>query len=88
METNIKVAVRCRPMSNSETKRGCESVITIKDKTVSIKAKNAKESESKTFTFDHCYYTDTTQAQVFADLGKNVVYQGLDGYNGTIFACK
>lgn len=86
METNIKVAVRCRPMSSSETKRGCGSVINIKDNTVSIKAKNAKESEAKSFTFDHCYFTDTTQTQVFNDLGKNVVYQGLDGYNGTIFA--
>lgn len=75
-------------MSNSEIKRNCESVINIKNNSVSVKAKNAKESEAKSFTFDHCYYTDTTQAQVFDDLGKNVVYQGLDGYNGTVFACK
>lgn len=88
MDVNIKVAVRCRPMSNSEIKRGCESVVKIADKTVSIKAKNAKDSETKTFTFDFCYYTDTTQAQVYTDLGKNVVQQGLDGYNGTVFACK
>lgn len=88
METNIKVAVRCRPMSNSEVKRGCDSVIQMKDNTVTINAKNAKEAEAKSFTFDHCYYTDTTQAQVFDDLGKNVVYQGIDGFNGTVFACK
>jgi hypothetical protein len=88
MDVNIKVAVRCRPMSSSEAKRGCESVIKISGKSVCIKAKNAKESEEKSFTFDHCYYSDTTQAQVYEDLGKNVVYQGLDGYNGTVFACE
>lgn len=75
-------------MSSSETKRGCTNVIKMSENTVSIKAKNAKDSEEKTFTFDHCYFSDTTQTQVFDDLGKNVVYQGLDGYNGTVFACK
>lgn len=86
MDVNIKVAVRCRPMSSSEMKKGCGSVVTMKDNSVSIKPKDAAESETKTFTFDHCYFAEATQEQVYQDLGKNVVYQGLDGYNGTIFA--
>lgn len=73
-------------MSNSEVARGCENVITMDNNNVSIKSKNAKDAELKTFTFDHCYNIDSTQDQVFNDLGRNVVIQGLDGYNGTIFA--
>lgn len=88
MDVNIKVAIRCRPMSGNEIKRGCESVVLIKDNSISVRPKNGKESETKSFTFDHCYYMDTTQDQVYNDLGKSVVYQGLDGYNGTVFACE
>ena len=88
METNIKVAIRCRPLSDSENKRGCHSVIDIKGNTITVKAKNAKEAEAKSFTFDHCYAAETPQTQIFSDLGRNVVHQGLDGFNGTVFACK
>ena len=45
-----------------------------------------KADDSREFTFDHSYFTDTTQEQVYTDLGKKVVTQALDGYNGTIFA--
>jgi hypothetical protein len=38
------------------------------------------------FTFDYCYYTDTTQDQVYNDIGAPVINQALDGFNGTIFA--
>jgi DNA replication protein DnaC len=84
MDVNIKVAVRCRPLSNSEIARGCRNVVNIQDRTVRISA--SENEEEKTFTYDHCYYIDSTQEQVYNDLGRNIVSQGLEGYNGTIFA--
>jgi len=43
-------------------------------------------TEGKSFTFDHCYDVDSTQEQVYSDLGGPIVMQALDGYNGTLFA--
>jgi hypothetical protein len=84
MDVNIKVAVRCRPLSSKETARGCRSIVNITDKEVRIMGTDS--DEEKTFTYDHCYFTDSTQEQVYDDLGRSVVTQGLEGYNGTIFA--
>ena len=38
------------------------------------------------YTFDHCYYTDSTQVQVYKDLGEPMLLKALDGFNGTLFA--
>jgi hypothetical protein len=84
MDVNIKVAVRCRPLSEKENARGCRNIVEMNNKT--IKIFNSDQSEPKTFSYDHCYYIDSTQEQVYQDLGKNIVSQGLEGYNGTIFA--
>lgn len=81
----MKVAVRCRPMSSKETARGCQRVVTIREKSVSVKnMENA--TDQKDFTFDYCYDSDSTQLQVYKDLGLPIVNQAVDGFNGTIFA--
>ena len=85
MDLNIKVAVRCRPMSSKELTRGCQSIVQITPKTIDIKATESSH-EDKSFTFDHCYDDKSTQQQVYHDLGKSVVTQSLEGFNGTIFA--
>lgn len=85
MDLNVKVAVRCRPMSSKEVARGCGNIITITEKTVHIKAVDTQH-EDKDFTFDHCYGSDSLQTNVYADLGHPIVAQALDGFNGTIFA--
>lgn len=84
MDVNIKVAVRCRPLSERENARGCRNIVEMNDKMVKIFSSD--NDEPKTFTYDHCYYIDSTQEQVYEDLGRNIVSQGLEGYNGTIFA--
>ena len=66
MDLNVKVAVRCRPMNSKETNRGSASVVTMTKTTVHIKN---SEGHPKDFTFDHCYYTDSTQVDVYKDLG-------------------
>ena len=88
MDLNVKVAVRCRPMSSREVSRGCRTIIAMTDKTVAVShsANGDTTQPPKEFTFDHCYYMDSTQEQVYADLGSPVVVQALEGFNGTIFA--
>jgi hypothetical protein len=91
METNVLVAVRCRPMSTREKERGCGSIITTpSNKSVHIAAPRndggGHERSDRDFTFDHCYFTDTTQELVYTDIGSPVVGQALDGFNCTIFA--
>ena len=68
MDLNVKVAVRCRPMNKKETNRGSQSVVTMTPKTVHII--HSDSSLPKEFTFDHFYYTDSTQDQVYAELGE------------------
>lgn len=72
-------------MSEKENARGCKNIVEMNDKTVKIFSSDNND-EPKTFSYDHCYYIDSTQEQVYEDLGKNIVSQGLEGYNGTIFA--
>lgn len=85
MDLNVKVAVRCRPMSKKEIARGCKNITTITPKTVAIKSPDGNE-EDKQFTFDNCYDETSTQMQVYGDIGKSIVAQALDGFNGTVFA--
>lgn len=88
MSSNVKVAVRCRPLSRKENEKSCLSCIQIENrKSVTVKDPKSKENEeAKTFAFDFAYGDDTTQQEVYADLGKPVVDRSLEGYNGTIFA--
>ena len=81
---NVKVAVRCRPLSRRERERGALEIVSIEDgKTVFIEApKDADKDKKKQFTFDHSYFTDTTQQQVYDDIAKPIVDQLLQGYNG------
>jgi hypothetical protein len=85
MDVNVKVAVRCRPISQRELNRGSQCVISITDKTVHVAALDAQHPE-KDFTFDYCYFTESTQEEVYNDIGRPVISQALDGFNGTIFA--
>ena len=85
MDSNVKVAIRCRPLSSKEVSRGCSNIVSINGNTVRIE-KVSDGTEAKEFAFDHCYNIDSNQEQVYADLGQPLLAQALDGFNGTIFA--
>jgi hypothetical protein len=91
METNVKVAVRCRPMSSKEEARGCGNIVEIDEATGHVQInglegadKGAKDG--KEFTFDYAYGINSTQDQVYKAIGDPVVTQALDGFNCTVFA--
>jgi hypothetical protein len=44
------------------------------------------QHESKDFTFDFCYGSDSEQSTVYLDLGQPMLQQALDGFNATVFA--
>ncbi len=91
METNVKVAVRCRPMSSKEEARGCGNIVKIDEALNSVNIDGVADEhggskEAKDFTFDYAYGINSTQEQVYKDIGQPVVTQALDGFNCTVFA--
>ena len=86
--SNIRVAVRCRPISKSEQSRGSSSCVEINQAENSVKIKNVEKADEppKLFTFDYSYGDESLQSQVYTDLGDPLISKAIDGYNGTIFA--
>lgn len=81
---NVKVAVRCRPMSESELARGSKCIIEMEDASTRIRPPDGGADDVRTFTFDHSYFWDCTQQGVFEDLGLPIVDKALEGYNGCV----
>lgn len=84
MDANIKVSIRCRPLSTKEVAKGCQCIVSMSEKNVRLNT--GTDGAVKEFTFDQCYFTDSTQEQVYRDLGAPLLAQAVDGFNGTIFA--
>jgi hypothetical protein len=72
-------------MNSKEIARGYKSIVTMEDRKVIIDKADGT-TPPKDFTFDHCYYVDSTQTEVYRDLGSPLLNQVVDGFNATIFA--
>ncbi|CAH8435050.1 unnamed protein product [Heterobilharzia americana] len=91
--SSVKVAVRVRPFNRRETMMNSECVISMSDKSTSIKKPNSKEPV-KVFEFDYSYWSHTDksdplyadQKQVYNDIGAEALNHALEGYNVCIFA--
>ncbi|OQR92364.1 kinesin-like protein [Achlya hypogyna] len=83
-DVNVKVAVRCRPMSGKETQMGASTIVGVQDTMISIR--NPADDDIKKFTFDYAYSVDSQQTTVYTDVARPLVDQAFQGYNGTIFA--
>ncbi|CAM9335866.1 unnamed protein product [Ascophyllum nodosum] len=87
--SNVRVAVRCRPLSSKEVAQGCQTIITVENNQISIASPDEGGSgkrEPKSFTYDFSYDWNSTQEGVHLDLGAPIVTKALQGYNATIFA--
>ena len=80
---NVRVAVRARPLSSKERERGCSECVTMKGKVATIVDENGN---SRQFSFDYCYWTNTAQSTVYEDLARPIVEGAIDGFNGCLFA--
>ncbi|ODN03319.1 Kinesin-like protein KIF3A [Orchesella cincta] len=84
---NIKVAVRCRPISRKEEEGSCRNIVDIdtSSKTVTVFPPTSSD-QPKSFSFDHVFPPNATQDDVYNAIASPIVQNVLDGYNGTIFA--
>ncbi|OMJ21376.1 Kinesin-like protein KIF21A [Smittium culicis] len=79
--SNVKVALRVKPLSKTEIDRGEKSCITIIPGTNQISI-----GSDRSFTFDYVFSDSNSQADIYNDCVKPLVFQFLNGYNSTIMA--
>ncbi|XP_025081034.1 kinesin-like protein unc-104 isoform X4 [Pomacea canaliculata] len=94
--SSVKVAVRVRPFNSREMSRDAECIIQMGGNTTTITNPKAgpKEAKTKTFEFDHSYWSHTdpsdpsfaSQKQVYDDIGLEMLDHAFEGYNVCIFA--
>ncbi|XP_054162848.1 kinesin-like protein KIF3A [Oppia nitens] len=78
-EDNVRVVVRCRPLS-TELEADQDICVDLNSDGRTIRL------ASREFTFDRIFGLDSTQAQVFRESAQYIVDCVVQGYNGTIFA--
>ncbi|KAH0950342.1 hypothetical protein HN011_004855 [Eciton burchellii] len=86
MSESVKVAVRCRPMSNQELQQGCRNVVTIDPLTKSCSLESSTGGAGKYVQFDAAFGSAATTESVYENVGSVIVEAVLEGYNGTVFA--
>lgn len=87
---NVRVAVRCRPMTPKEIENDCKTIVNVNqtrgDIIVNIPNPKATREPTRTFTFDLVFGPESTQAEIYNETARPIVDAVLEGYNGTIFA--
>ncbi|KAL5104793.1 hypothetical protein TcWFU_010228 [Taenia crassiceps] len=92
--SSVKVAVRVRPFNKREVGLHSKRIISMSGNKTTIRKADADDSTSKTFQFDHSYWshTDSTdplfasQSKIYAEMGVEALEHALEGYNVCVFA--
>lgn len=83
---NVRVVVRCRPLSEIEIANGHESAVDIDDETMTMTVRNISTTNGellpKTFTFDAIFGTTSSQLDVYNRAARPIIENVLEGYNG------
>lgn len=90
----MKVAVRVRPFNRREIELGTKCVVDMDETQTMLFAGGSRDRKhTKTFAFDHCFWSmDETnskyasQEKVYKYLGSDVLENAFEGYNACIFA--
>ena len=79
--SSVGVAVRVRPLNNSEKAENSQGCVTIdyKDKLIIM-------GKDRSFTFDRVYGIDSKQEDIFEGCTKDLVLSVFGGYNATVLA--
>ncbi|XP_041841504.1 kinesin-like protein KIF13B isoform X1 [Melanotaenia boesemani] len=99
-DSNVKVAVRVRPMNRREKELNTKCVVEMmKNQTILHPAganlgKGDTRNQSKVFAYDYCFWSmDETDKEKFAGqevvfqcLGESLLHNAFQGYNACIFA--
>ena len=65
LKGKIRVFARVRPLSESESVRGCLEVTSLLNKTT-LELRGTRSGATKRFTFDACFSASDSQSAVFA----------------------
>ena len=84
-DSNVRVAVRCRPFNSTEKANSEASCVTIFEDKVVLKNPNNLGDE-QSFAFDLIFDQESFQTSVWDAIGAPILAKAFDGYNGTIFA--
>ncbi|CAL0334066.1 unnamed protein product [Lupinus luteus] len=85
---NVQVLVRCRPLSEDESRVNTPVVISCNEgrREVSAVHNIANKQIDKNFAFDKVFGPNSQQNEVYEQAVSPIVYEVLEGYNCTIFA--
>uniref|UniRef100_A0A915CGM7 Kinesin-like protein n=1 Tax=Parascaris univalens TaxID=6257 RepID=A0A915CGM7_PARUN len=85
---NVRVVVRCRPLSEMERSQGNKSVVHVDVDTNSVSVTNpfSPQEPPRYFTFDAVFDETADQLSVYNIAARPIVDNVLKGYNGTILA--
>jgi kinesin family protein 1/kinesin family protein 3/17 len=84
-DTNVRVAVRCRPFNTKEKNNGEVSCVRIEtDHIVLVDPHQGGEEHS--FAFDVIFDENSLQTSLWDSIGIPILNKAFNGYNGTIFA--
>ena len=87
-DDNVRVAVRCRPLSPKEIADGHGTVVQVDQLrgqvTVHLSNPIRRGERSKSFTFDSVFGFDAKQVDIYNETARPIVDFVLEGYNGTI----
>ncbi|CAI9297888.1 unnamed protein product [Lactuca saligna] len=85
---NVQVIVRCRPLSDDETKAHTPVVITCTENKKEVCAVQhiANKQIDRSFVFDKVFGPNSQQRDLYHAAVSPIVFEVLEGYNCTIFA--
>ncbi|KAM3723106.1 Kinesin-like protein KIF3A [Dirofilaria immitis] len=85
---NVRVVVRCRPLSHTEREQGHRKIVSVDSagNSVSVTNPNNDQEPPRIFTFDAVFGEDSDQFSVYNIAARHIVDNVLKGYNGTILA--
>lgn len=78
--TSVEVALRIRPLVESEISKGCKSILEVFEEYNQVKLK------SSSFSYNHVFDCDTTQEDFYTHCINPIVPNLFKGYNVTILA--
>lgn len=84
-DNSVKVAVRIRPLVDSERNRGCQSIVH-KTGGQSQVVVNSGVKTSEMFTYNYVFAPEDTQEMLYENAVKSMVLKLFAGYNVTILA--
>ena len=87
-DDNVRVAVRCRPLSPKEISQGHGTVVQVDQLrgqvTVHLPNPIRSGERSKSFTFDSVFGFHAKQVDIYNETARPIVDFVLEGYNGII----